>query len=58
MKLLLINGSPRGKASNSRILAGKFLEGFNNEHDSEIIDLRKEIDTISKLTKDYQTSLI
>ena len=51
MKLLLINGSPRGKASNSRILAGKFLEGFKNKHDSEIVDLRKEIDSISKLAE-------
>jgi len=29
MKLVIINGSPRNRKSNSRILAEQFLEGFN-----------------------------
>ncbi len=30
MKLVIINGSPRNKKSNSRILADEFLKGFNS----------------------------
>ena len=30
MKLTCINGSPRGQSSNSKVLLGKFLEGFRS----------------------------
>ena len=35
MNILLINGSPKGKASNSLRLAKSFIEGISEQHVNE-----------------------
>jgi NAD(P)H-dependent FMN reductase len=38
MKLTCINGSPRGQSSNSKVLLGKFLEGFRSVENGYAIE--------------------
>jgi len=49
MKFSIINGSPRGKSSNSRIILEKVLEGFNSVESSYIFE-----DDYLKTSKDQQ----
>jgi multimeric flavodoxin WrbA len=48
MKLIIINGSPRGIKSNSAVLINQFLEGFNStsKHIAEVLFLAKSSDRL------------
>ncbi len=55
MKLLIINGSPRGKNSNSTLLSEKFLNGYNsvtaNKVDTTFLSRKSERKDIDKKLK-------
>ena len=62
MKLLIINGSPRGVKSNSLIIAEKFNEGFKQsaKTSADILTLAKKSDLaqIEKTILEYDTILM
>lgn len=41
MNILLINGSPKGKASNSLRLAKSFIEGVSEQHANEDVTVEQ-----------------
>ncbi len=41
MNILLINGSPKGKASNSLCLAKSFIEGVSEQHANEDVTVEQ-----------------
>ena len=47
MKILLINGSPKGKNSNSLILANSFIEGLREEAEKNGEVSVEELDVVS-----------
>lgn len=67
MKLLAINGSPRGEKANSDILLNEFINGFmsiNNKHseldkcDKYILMKNKNMDIYLKMFKEYDAVII
>lgn len=54
MKLVIYNGSPRGRASNSRILIDQFLQGYHSEcTDSVIIHYLTQRKNKTEWLEDY-----
>ena len=62
MKLLLVNGSPKGKTGNTELLMKYFINGYESVEGNEIIynhlNRAEEIDNVIKNFKDCDTCII